>query len=224
MEKLTEPKASIAANSSNMADAYRHSDVIDARQAIQLLTDGNKRFMANNILKKDLSNQKRAELSKGQKPFAVILTCSDSRVPPELIFDQGLGDIFVIRTAGNIVDQISLGSIEYGVEHLNAPLLLVLGHEHCGAVQATVDGGEAPGSINALINKIKPSVERAKAGGASGNTLYEKSEDENIFATIADIEKSTIVEHLVASGQLKVIGAKYKLTTGEVVFFPGTGR
>ncbi len=224
MEKLTEPKASIAANSSNMADAYRHSDVTDARQAIQLLADGNKRFIANNILKKDLSSQKRAELSKGQKPFAVILTCSDSRVPPELIFDQGLGDIFVIRTAGNIVDQISLGSIEYGVEHLNAPLLLVLGHEHCGAVQATVDGGEAPGNIKALINKIKPSVEKAKAGGACGNTLYEQAEDENIFATIVDIEKSTIVEHLVAGGKLKVIGAKYKLTTGEVVFFPGTGR
>lgn len=222
MEKRTETKASVAVHSSNTADVYHHSDVIDARQAMQLLVDGNQRFIANNILKKDLSSQKREELSKGQKPFAVILTCSDSRVPPELIFDQGLGNIFVIRTAGNIVDQISLGSIEYGVEHLNAPLLIVMGHEHCGAVKATVDGGEAPGCINALINKIKPSVEKVRAAGACGNTLYEQSEDENIYATIADIKKSHIVEHLVAGRKLKVIGAKYKLDTGEVVFFPDT--
>src|SRR4030043_1796798 len=108
-------------------------------EALQKLMDGNKRFVSGKLVKKDLGDTKRKELLKGQKPFATVITCSDSRVPPELLFDQGLGDIFIIRVAGNVVDPLELGRIEYGVEHLNAPLLFILGHSKCGAVTATID-------------------------------------------------------------------------------------
>ena len=141
-----------------------------ANEALQKLIDGNKRFVTGQFALKDLGDARREELVKGQKPFAVILTCSDSRVPPEHIFDQGLGDIFVVRNAGNVVDPVTLGSIEYAVEHLLAPLVVVLGHDYCGAVKAAVDGGEAPGSIGAIIAKLLPSVEKAKATGQQGMT------------------------------------------------------
>jgi len=206
--------------SSENEKVYQRAEVIkSAEEAQKLLVDGNKRYTSGQLLKQDLGAAKREQLAtKGQKPFAVVVTCSDSRVPAELLFDQGMGDIFVVRVAGNVMDQVALGSVEYGVEHLKTPLLVVMGHEKCGAVKATVDGGEAPGSIGAIVEKIKPSVEKAKAAGATGDALYEKATDENIKATIAEIEKSPIVEELVHEGHLKVVGAKYYLSTGEVVF------
>lgn len=199
---------------------YQRAEVVkSAAEAQKLLEEGNKRYTSGQSLKQDLSASKREKLAtKGQQPFAVVVTCSDSRVPAELLFDQGLGDIFVVRVAGNVMDQVTLGSVEYGVEHLKTPLLVVMGHEKCGAVKATVDGGEAPGSIAAIVEKIKPSAEKARAAGATGDELYEKACDENIKATIADIEKSPIVEELVHEGHLKIVGAKYFLTTGEVKF------
>jgi len=199
---------------------YQRAEVIKtAEEAQKLLVEGNQRYTSGHLLKQDLGAAKREHLvTKGQKPFAVVVTCSDSRVPAELIFDQGLGDIFVVRVAGNVMDQVTMGSVEYGVEHLHTPLLVVMGHEKCGAVQATVDGGEAPGSIGAIVAKIKPSVEKAKAAGVTGDALYEAACDENIKATIAEIEKSPIVEELVHEGHLKIVAAKYQLSTGEVVF------
>jgi len=198
---------------------YQRPAKVDAKQALQLLEDGNKRYVDDMVLKKDLSSGRRIDLVKnGQKPFAVVLACSDSRVPPEIFFDQALGDIFVIRVAGNVVSPIEMGSIEYGVEHLHVPLLVILGHENCGAVKATVDGGEAPGSIGAIIEMIKPSVEKAKAAGYSGSELYEKATDENTKAMLAEVEKSPIVKHLVEHGELTVVSAKYMLSSGEVVF------
>ncbi|WP_242848919.1 carbonic anhydrase [Syntrophomonas palmitatica] len=197
----------------------RAETVASAEDALKLLEEGNQRYVSGQVMKQDLGSEKRGLLAaKGQKPFAVVLTCSDSRVPAEYIFDQGLGDIFVVRVAGNVVDPVALGSIEYGVEHLKTPLLVVLGHEKCGAVKATVDGGEAPGSIGAIVEKIKPSADKAKAAGAKGDALYEKAADENILATIAEIEKSPVVEELVKEGHLKIVGAKYHLTSGEVTF------
>jgi len=206
--------------SSEKEKVYQRAEVIkSAAEAQKLLEEGNERYTSGQLLKQDLSAAKREQLAtKGQKPFAVVVTCSDSRVPAELLFDQGLGDIFVVRVAGNVMDQVTLGSVEYGVEHLKTPLLVVMGHEKCGAVKATVDGGEAPGSIGAIVEKIKPSVEKARAAGATGDALYEKATDENIKATIAEIEKSPIVEELVHEGHLKIVGAKYHLSTGEVVF------
>ena len=105
--------------------------------------------------------ERRKELVEGQHPFAIILCCSDSRVPPEVIFDQGLGDLFIVRTAGNVFDNIALGSIEYAVEHLEVPLLVVLGHGQCGAVTATVEGGHAPGHISNVVEAIQPAVVKA---------------------------------------------------------------
>ena len=118
--------------------------------------------------RKILATSKRKELTKGQKPFAIVITCSDSRVPPELLFDQGLGDIFVVRVAGNVVDPIALGSIEYGAEHLNSPLLFILGHTKCGAVGATLEAkGKPEGNIGAIVKKIQPAVATAKKKGGS---------------------------------------------------------
>lgn len=115
--------------------------------------------------------QRRSELIAGQNPFAIIVGCSDSRIPPEVIFDQGLGDIFVIRTAGQVMDNVSIGSIEYAVEHLGVPLVVVLGHDGCGAVTAATEGGEVPGHLDSLVNFILPAVGQAREMGNSSELL-----------------------------------------------------
>lgn len=200
-------------------NVYQRPAHVDAAQAKQLLVEGNKRFSSGQFLKKNMGTDRLEELySKGQKPFAVILSCSDSRVPVELIFDQALGDIFVIRVAGNVISPIVMGSIEYGVEHLHVPLLVILGHENCGAVKATVDGGEAPGSIADIVAKIKPSADKARAAGATGTALYELACDENTKAMKAEVEKSEIIKELIEHGKLQVVTAKYYLSNGEVKF------
>lgn len=187
-------------------------------EALQKLMDGNKRYVSGNLMKKDLGDTKRKELAKGQKPFAIVLTCSDSRVPPELLFDQGLGDIFVVRVAGNVVDPISLGSIEYGAEHLNAPLLFILGHSKCGAVVATIDAkGEPEGNIGAIVKKIKPATEKAKKKGGTKDEILETAIQENVKNVYDDVMKnSKIIPHLVEEGKLKVVGGEYSLATGEI--------
>jgi len=193
--------------------------VMTGNEALQLLKEGNKRFSQGNLAVKDLGAARRENLlTKGQEPFAVVITCSDSRVPPELLFDQALGDIFVIRTAGNVVDAIAIGSVEYAVEHLKTPLIVVLGHENCGAVKATVDGGEAPGSISAIVDKIAPSVQKMRAAGLTGSELCESATIENIGATIADLLGSPIIKHFMKDGLLKIVAARYHLGSGEVKF------
>src|SRR5437660_44710 len=122
--------------------------------AFKRLKDGNARFAADQLAKKDVGSKRRAELAKGQRPFAVILTCADSRVAPELIFDQGLGDLFVLRVAGNVTDPVVLGSIEYAVEHLKTPLIVVLGHEACGAVKAALEDADPEGNLGFLLREI----------------------------------------------------------------------
>ena len=134
----------------------------------------------------------------------------------ELLFDQGLGDIFVIRTAGNVVDPIVLGSIEYGVEHLHTPLLIVLGHEHCGAVTADVEG-EAEGNIGTILKEIHPAVDKAKGTEKEGEELVEEAVDENVKLVIQNtLNSSTVVHELYEKGELKIIGAKYFLDSGKV--------
>jgi carbonic anhydrase len=176
----------------------------------------------------DLGDTKRQELTEGQKPFAVVVTCSDSRVVPEYIFDQGLGDIFVIRVAGNVLDTDQIASIEYGVEHCGANLVVFLGHQSCGAVTAAVEAHEAQSeevdskneSINALINKIDPSVEAAVESGAVGDDLVDKAIDLNVEAGVQQLkEESQIISEGIESGEVQVIGAKYLLDSGEVTWF-----
>jgi carbonic anhydrase len=194
---------------------------VSGEAALQKLIEGNNRYTSGKHLAKDLGAGRREELLKGQNPFAVILSCSDSRVPPEHLFDHGLGDIFVVRTAGNVVDEIVIGSVEYAVEHLHTPLVVVMGHENCGAVKAAVDGGEAEGSVGAIIGKIEPSLAKVKAAGTAGSMLYEATADENIISTLGDLQKSPVIQHLLAKGQLVLVGAKYHLGSGKVVFNTG---
>lgn len=217
----TVPKAAdTAAPKADTAAYTRPAEVKSGAEAKQLLVDGNNRFRAGNFAVKDLSSTRREDLKKnGQKPFAVIVSCSDSRVPPELLFDQALGDLFVVRVAGNIVDPVATGSVEYAVEHLGSPLIVVMGHEKCGAVKATVEGGEAPGSIGSIVAKIKPSVDKVKASGITGDELAEKSADENIKAVMAELEKSPVIKHLVEKGKLTIVGAKYHIGAGKVEWF-----
>jgi len=188
-------------------------------EALRLLKDGNARFAGDELAIKDTGEERREELAGGQKPFAIILSCSDSRVPPELVFDQGLGDLFIVRVAGNVVDPIALGSIEYAAEHLHTPLLVVMGHSKCGAVTAAFEGEELPPNIAAIAKKISPAVKVAKAGHGEEEELIEAAVTENVKEVIKDIEKnSPILKELAESGKIKIIGAKYELETGEVEF------
>ncbi|MGO9611503.1 MAG: carbonic anhydrase [Dissulfurispiraceae bacterium] len=194
-----------------------YSFVGSGNEAQQALMEGNKRFVTGDLSTKDIGGSRRQELTKGQHPFATVLACSDSRVAPEIIFDQGLGDIFVVRVAGNVVEPTTLGSIEYGVEHLHTPLLVILGHQQCGAVKAALEATREPeGNIGAILKKILPAVEAAKKTGKGKDKILELAIKENIKNTYNDIMKSRIVSELVHEGKVKVIAAEYMLSTGKV--------
>ena len=187
-------------------------------QPLDKLMQGNARYVSGHISKKDSGEAYRKELAKGQHPFAVVVACSDSRVSPSIIFDEGLGNIFVVRTAGNIVDPIAVGSIEYGVEHLHAPLVVVLGHESCGAVTAAVESKGTPeGNIGAIIKKIMPAVKKAKASLKKGDNLIYASTIENVKDVAGEIvKKSKIISDEMREGKVKVVGAYYSISTGRV--------
>jgi carbonic anhydrase len=155
-------------------------------------------------------------LIAGQHPHAEILSCADSRVPPEIIFDQGLGDLFVVRVAGNVATDTEVGSLEYGAKHLNIPLLVVLGHESCGAVTAAVEGGEVEGHIAALVNLIKPAVDSSRR--VPGDPI-ENAVRTNVQMVVHQLRSSTpVLSELVAHGKLKIIGGVYSLQTGKVTW------
>lgn len=215
-EHTLEPDNSTAQKAMALIPVYKRTEVISSPdEAIQLLMDGNARFVAGKPLSKDLSFTRRSELLKnGQHPFAVIVSCSDSRVPPEILFDQALGDLFVVRVAGNIVTPVELGSVEYAIEHLKSPLVVVLGHEECGAVTAAVEGKESPGSISAIIEKIKPAVLEARAMGSNGKELIEASTDLNIQNALKDLLKSPLIKEGLNSKKIEVLGIKYDLDKG----------
>jgi carbonic anhydrase len=186
---------------------------------LKLLKAGNERFQKNELKQVDLSSTKRETLVSGQNPFAVIITCSDSRVPPEYIFNQGLGDLFVVRVAGNVMDKIELGSVEYAVEHLKTPLIVVMGHEHCGAVEAAVEvnGKKQHGNIGAIIDKIEPSVKKMKSKNLQGEKLVEEVTNENINNSSREIkESSKAIKEELQKGKIKIVEAKYMLKSGEV--------
>ena len=162
------------------------------------------------------SNARQRELVTAQHPHAEILSCADSRVPPEIVFDQGLGDLFVVRVAGNVATDTEIGSLEYGAEHLHIPLLVVLGHESCGAVTAAVQGGGAEGHIAALVNLIKPAVDKSR--GMPGDTVA-NAVRVNVQMVVQQLRASTpVLSELVAQGKLKIIGGVYSLQTGKVTW------
>ncbi len=189
-------------------------------QAIKLLQDGNERFVSGRSQFPNLDSARRAETATlGQRPFAAVLSCSDSRAPVEEIFDRGVGDIFVIRVAGNICQTSETASAEYAIGHLGAPLLVVMGHSSCGAVTAAVQDAHAEGSIPALLDSIKPAVARAREEnpGAQGNELIAEAIKDNVWQSIEDLlTASPTVRAAVAKGQVRIIGAVYRLESGSV--------
>ena len=189
---------------------------VGADEALVRLVDGNKRFVEMQLAHPDQDAGCRTALAKSQQPFAAILGCSDSRVPPEVIFDQGLGNLFVVRVAGNVADDIGIASIEYAVEHLGSRLIVVLGHERCGAVTAAVKGGELPGHLPALMTALKPAIDKSKgaAGDAVDNAILA-----NIELTTGQLRESKpILAEMVEKGEIKIVGARYDLDTGAVEF------
>jgi len=176
---------------------------------LERLLEGNRRYVEGNLAPKDMK-AKREATKDSQHPFAAIVSCSDSRVVPEFIFDQGIGDIFVVRTAGNIVDTITLGSIEYGVEHLHTKILVVLGHEKCGAITSACKGGTCPPNIQAVMDKLKLP---AHLGGRD----VEKTVSANAKAVLDEIRgRSEIVRKHEAEGKLRLVAMKYHLSDGRV--------
>jgi carbonic anhydrase len=189
-----------------------------ADSALLLLQQGNDRFVHGVPLRPDQTPARRAEVAQGQHPFAVVLTCADSRVSPELYFDQGLGDLFVLRNAGNLIDDHVLGSIEYAVEHLHAPLIVVAGHQRCGAVSAAVAGGHAPGFIGSIVATIEPHLKHAAGEGAD---RIDQAVRTHARATADDIlRNSALIRQRVAAGEVKIVAAYYSLDTGRIELLP----
>lgn len=192
------------------------ANLLTGREAILRLQEGNERFRTGQNLNPNQGAERRAEVLKGQSPFAAILGCSDSRVPLEIIFDQGMGDLFVVRVAGNVADHIVSASIEYAVEHLHVPLVVVLGHQNCGAVQAAVKGGHAPGHLPTLLEALQPAVQLGKA--ESQDDVVDRTVRANIRLTADAIRNSSVVSGLAREGGVEVVGAYYSLETGGVQF------
>ena len=185
-----------------------------ADDALKRLLEGNGRFVAGTPSHPHQSADRRATLTGGQAPFAVILTCADSRVAPEIYFDQGLGDLFVLRNAGNVLDDHIVGSIEYAVEHLHTKLIVVVGHSQCGAVAATVAGGHAPGHIHSIVESIQPSlaVARKLQGDAVDNTV--RVHARRVAEILSQVDP--IVGEAVKAGHVKVAAGRYDLASGRV--------
>ncbi len=182
--------------------------------ALQKLMEGNQRYIQQKRTFPDQARSRVVEVAQGQHPFATILACSDSRVAPEIIFDQGLGDLFDIRIAGNFIDDVVLGNMEYAALELGVPLLVILGHERCGAVKAALDGKAVPGHISTLVAAIKPAVDATKnrEGDAWDNAVRA-----NVKMNVNKLKSSSpILAAAVKAGQLKVVGARYDLDSGQV--------
>lgn len=193
--------------------------VNNADDALKKLAAGNRRFVDDKPGRPHQSAARRTETAAGQKPFAIVLGCADSRVAPEQVFDQGIGDLFVVRVAGNVLDNTTLGSLEFAVAEFGAPLIIVLGHEKCGAVKATIEalehkGDKAPGEIPSLVNAIKPAIEHVK--GKPGD-LVDNGVRENIALVVDHLKKANpVLTKALKDGKLKIVGARYDLDTGAV--------
>lgn len=190
--------------------------------ALQRLQEGNARFRSGMSAHPNQDAARRlVTTSLGQKPFATVLACSDSRVPVEILFDQGIGDLFVIKVAGNVADTDEIGSMEYGVDHLGTPVLVVLGHTHCGAVTAVSKGEEVHGAIPQLVDNIVPALQAVRQAHPEleGSALVDAVIEANVWQAIADIfTRSPIIAARAAKGEVAVVGALYDLLSGEVRF------
>lgn len=231
--------ASLALGAGALTPAHAAGKTTDltADQALQRLKDGNRKFMADapdqtaaaaQMDNPRLNHERRLEIAQGQTPFAVLVSCSDSRVPPELLFGRGLGELFIVRNAGNTVDTVALGSIEYAVAQLGVPLVLVLGHERCGAVDAALSVVEKnatfPGSIGQMIEPIIPAALQAKNAAptnADREQVLDMAVRENVKRTVTRLRSASepILMDPLKGGKLKIVGARYDLDDGSVDFF-----
>ena len=201
--------------------------MISAQEALQRLKDGNQNFVEGKVQYKKLSHQQRADLADEQHPFAIILGCSDSRVPAEIVFDQGLGDLFVIRVAGNIVAPSQVGSVEFAAESFGCPLVVVLGHSHCGAIKSTIHTLLNPNTTHSsnlmsIVNRVRPAVEMLFQTDLKNDVdkLSQHAVKANVFASVNQLRHgSAVLENLTQQGKLVIVGAEYSLETGEVEFF-----
>ncbi|MCB1921604.1 MAG: carbonic anhydrase [Candidatus Competibacteraceae bacterium] len=200
------------------------------QEALQRLMEGNQRFVANRVINPNRTPQRRAALANSQKPFATILGCVDSRVPPEILFDLGLGDLLVIRSAGEVLDEAVTGSIEFGSFELQIPLIVVLGHERCGAVKAAIEalehggghqGGKkkgehsaVPGDLGYLVQNLRPAIEKARSWGMGD--IAENAMRANVSMIVQRLKKSPVLSAAEESGRLKIVGARYDLDSGAV--------
>ncbi|HEY9862379.1 MAG TPA: carbonic anhydrase [Candidatus Obscuribacterales bacterium] len=182
-------------------------------QALKLLMDGNKRFATRKMENPRQDWARVQEVAKGQKPFAAVLSCADSRIPSEIVFDQGFGDLFVCRVAGNVATPEEIGSLEFGAAVLGTKLIMVIGHQRCGAVEATIKGAQVPGQIGSLIDAIKPALSRSKK--FTGDPLA-KVVKANVSLQVDNLKASPVLSDLIASGKLKVVGAYYDLDAGTI--------
>ena len=201
--------------------------MVSAREALQRLRDGNRRFVEDRRDDRDGMETRRRELASGQEPFAILLGCSDSRAPAEIVFDQGLGDLFVIRVAGNIVEPSQIGSVEYAATTFGTRLVVVLGHTGCGAVAATIEHLQSPGgasseNLQSIVEFIRPSVESLIDKGRKPDSLLDEAVRANICASAERLRHaSPIIEDLESNEGLAIVGAEYSLETGVVDFFDG---
>ena len=188
-------------------------DDITPDKALQELLEGNERFVKAKRRNPHQTHSRLVEVAKGQKPFASVLGCADSRVPSEIVFDQGLGDLFVCRVAGNIATSEEIGSLEFGSLILGSKVIMVVGHKRCGAVSAALKGGEVPGQIGSLLEAIKPSVESSK--GQAGDKI-ENACKANILTQVKKLKSSSVLSKLIDEEKLKIAGAYYDLDTGKI--------
>ncbi len=186
--------------------------------ALKLLKDGNDRFAQDKLAPRNIGADRRAVLAKGQKPFAVVLACADSRVAPELIFDQGLGDLFVLRVAGNLTDPLILGSIEYAVEHLHSPLIVVLGHEKCGAVDAALTKKAFPGNLGTLVKDVHTGKDLPKE---NAEALPIAVKNNVVFQLSQLTARSELLKEEAKSKKIKIVGGVYRLGSGKVEWVEG---
>ena len=184
-----------------------------ADQALKLLLEGNQRFIAGKMEHPNQSPARRDEVAKGQHPFASVLACADSRTAPEIVFDRGLGDLFTVRVAGNVADKVVIESLDYSVKHLGVRLVMVLGHMRCGAVIAAVDGHDAPGDVGPMLSELRPAVAASK--GMPGDPVL-NAVRENVILIVEKLSTSAELSAMVKSGELKIVGGVYDLSTGTI--------
>lgn len=200
----------------------RDSAYADPHVALRKLMGGNRRFVEDKSIKPRQSRATLLSTEKGQKPFAVIVGCSDSRVPNEIILDQGVGDLFIVRTAGQVMAAASYGSIEFATVALGAKLIVVMGHQSCGAVDAAIKRPDVPGHIVTLVNSIKPAAQKVRAMGMNDNML-DNAIAQNVIDQVNELrDLDPVLSKKYKNGEILIVGAVYKLGTGKVEFLPAT--